>query len=429
MQRIYDDLGITIEPGPGPDTTDDQVSFALPGSTQQAIIHNDLQHQPAGIQTCATSLGLKKSGKLDFTVITLPQPGTAAAVFSQSRCPSYAALRNRACLANGTLQALAINSGNSNIFTPNGIEDLKRISELLEAEFNIAADHTLISQTGVMCVPLPMAPFESGIPALSRTLRDHNLEGAAEAIMTSDISPKVASLEIDGLVLTGIAKGAGMVEPNMATILVYFFTNAQVDATFLKQTLVDAVEISFNRLSIDAATSPGDTVAIVSTGTHPLASLQKRQFSQALTALSVKLARDIVSQGEGVTKTLEVTVDSDSSLAYSQRVAKQIINSPLVKTAAHGSIPEWGRIVAAIGKAAPDPADSMLSPDKIKITLQTQTVYDRGQPVTPERSTLGQALRQSSVIDIHVTIGVGGHLGRAWGCDLSAEYVHLNSAS
>lgn len=428
MQRLYDDLDITIEPGPGPDTTDDHVSFALPGSTHQVIIDNSLQHQPAGLQTCATSLGLKRIGRPDFTVVTLPKPAAAAAVFSQNRCPSYAVLRNRECIADGTLQALAVNSGNANIFTPNGRQDLSRIADLLEAEFGIAAEHTLISQTGVVCAPLPMDRFEDGIPHLSHTLQDRNLEAAAEAILTSDIGPRVASVEVDGLILSGIAKGSGMVEPNMATILVYLFTNAQIDSAFLQEALVGAVDVSFNRLSIDAAMSPGDTVAILSTGTHPLNSLQKRQFSQTLKALSVKLARDIVSQGEGVTKTLEVTVDSDHSRQYAQQVAKQIINSPLVKTAAHGAIPEWGRIVTAIGHPVPGQATPMLSPEAIKITLQTQIVYDGGRLITPDLSALRAALRHSNVIDIQVTIGAGGYLGRAWGCDLSPDYVHLNAA-
>ena len=429
MQRIYDDLGVSIEPGCGPDTTDDLVSFALTGTDERVSIVNSLRYQPDGILTCATTLGIKPSGKPDFTVITLPQPGAAAAVMSQNRCPSYAVLRNRECMADGTLQAIAIGSGNANVFTPNGMRDLLRIAELLEAEFGISAEHTLISQTGAIGTPLPMALFESGIPRLANKLQPQHLDAASEAILTTDRGPKVASVAVGDLVLTGIAKGAGMVEPHMATILVYFFTNVQAGASFLQDALERAADVSFNRLSIDAATSTSDTVALVSTGTQALSSIQQEHFRQALVAMSVKLTRDLASQGEGVSKILEVTVDSDVSLTYSQRVAKQIINSPLVKTAAHGAIPGWGRIVAAIGQPQSGHVDPMLAPEQVEIALQSHPVYQRGKAITPDLQTLNLALRRDKVIDIHVTLGAGGYLGRAWGCDLSADYVQFNAGA
>jgi len=429
MQRIYDDLGMSIEPGCGPDTADDLVSFALTGTDERVSIVNSLRYQPDGILTCATTLGIKPSGKPDFTVITLPQPGAAAAVVSQNRCPSYAVLRNRECMADGTLQAIAVGSGNANVFTPNGMRDLLRIAELLEAEFGIAAEHTLISQTGTIGMPLPMALFESGIPHLANKLQPQHLDAASEAILTTDRGPKVASVAIGDLVLTGIAKGAGMVEPHMATMLVYFFTNAQVGANCLQDALAQAADVSFNRLSIDAATSTSDTVALVSTGTQALSSIQQEHFRQALVAMSVKLTRDLASQGEGVSKTLEVTVDSDVSLTYSQRVAKQIINSPLVKTAAHGAVPGWGRIVAAIGQPQSGHVDPILAPEQVEIALQSHTVYQRGQAITPDLQALHLALRHDKVIAIHVTLGAGGYLGRAWGCDLSADYVQFNASA
>ena len=427
MQRIYEDLGIRIEPGCGPDTTDDLVSFALTGTDASVEIANSLRYQPDGIRACATTLGIKPNGKPDFTVMTLPQPGAAAAVMSQNRCPSYSVLRNRECMADGTLQAIAVGSGNANVFTPNGMRDLLRIAELLEAEFGIAAEHTLISQTGAIGVPLPMPCFESGIPHLAHQLQAQHLDVASEAILTTDSGPKVASVAVGDLVLTGIAKGAGMVEPNMATMLVYFFTNAQVDSHFLQEALESAVDVSFNRLSIDAATSTSDTVALVSTGTQALSAPQQAQFRQALTAMSVKLTRDITSQGEGVSKTLEVTVDSDVSLLYSQRIAKHIINSPLIKAAAHGAVPGWGRIVAAIGTPQSGHDDPMLAPEQVEIALQSHTVYQRGQAIAPDLQALHTDLRRDKVIDIHVRLGAGGYLGRAWGCDLSADYVQFNA--
>ncbi len=284
---MYPDLGIAITPGSGPDTSADIVSFRLTDTQEPVGIANDLTYQPAGLQTCATTLGIKPNGQPDFTVMTLPQPGPAAAVFSQSRCLSDTVLRGRECLADGQLQAVAVGSGNSNIFTPDGASDVTRIAALLEGEFGIDASRILLSLTGVMGVPLPMQCFETGIPHLATTLKEQNLDAASKAILTSDTSPKTGSVTLGDVVLAGIAKGSGMVEPNMATILVYLFTNAQLDPAMLQEMLAHAANASFNRISIDGETSPGDTVALLSTATAPLAREQTAHFRQALTALCV----------------------------------------------------------------------------------------------------------------------------------------------
>jgi glutamate N-acetyltransferase/amino-acid N-acetyltransferase len=374
MQHVYDDLGITITPGPGPDTADDIVSFTLPGMDEQITIANSLCHQPSGIRTCACSLGIKKSGKLDFTVITLPHPGQAAAVFSQSH-----------------------------VFTPNGMHDLTRIAQLLEQEFGIAAEHTLISQTGWIGRPLPMEVFEAGIPHLAQTLHEHNLDAASEAILTTDSGPKVASVALGDIVIAGIVKGAGVVELNMATMLACFFTNAQLSASCLQELLVSGTNTSFNRLSIDADTSMNDTVALLSTGERPIQDRQLDDVRQALTAMTVKLVRDMASQGEGVTKMIKVMVDSDVSVDYAQRIAKRIINSPSVKTSLHGANLECGRILLAMGKPETGHADPRLAPDQVEITIEGQPVYRRGQPLDGSPN-----LGNETVIHIDVALGHGG---------------------
>lgn len=422
MPHIYHELGITITPGSGPNSTDDIVNFTLPRTGEPVAIANSLRDQPTGIRTCACSLGIKKSGKPDFTVITLPYPSQAAAVFSQSRCHSDSVARNRSCLADGTLQAIAVSSGNANVFTPNGMQDLNRIAQLLEQEFHIATEQILISQTGWIGRPLPMALFETGIPHLAPTLRESNLEAASRAILTTDRAPKVASVAFGDVVIAGIAKGGGMVEPNMATMLAYFFTNVRLNASCLQELLSAAVNVSFNRLSIDGDMSMNDTVALVSTGEQPLRDSRVEDFRQALTAMMVKLVRDMASQGEGVTRMMEVAVDSDVSTDYSQRIAKKIVNSSLVKTSLYGAKPEWGRILAAMGKSETAHADPVLTVDRVEIAIQGHFVYQRGQPVGsyPE-------LRDDTIIRIEVRIGNGGFLGRAWGCDLSPDYVRLNA--
>jgi glutamate N-acetyltransferase/amino-acid N-acetyltransferase len=328
----YPDLGIDIAPGLGLNTSDDIVSFRLADTRTSVAVANDLRYQPAGLRTCSPTLGIKPDGRPDFTVITLPQPGPAAAVFSQSRCLSDTSLRGRQCLADGQLQAVAVGSGNSNIFTPDSTADVNRIAILLEREFGIEASQILLSLTGVIGVLLPMSCFEAGTQSSNNPERAKS-RCSSRAILTSDADPKAGSVALGEVVLAGIAKGTGMVEPNMATILVYLFTNAQLEHAMLQDMLGHAVNASFNRMRIDAESSPGDTVALLSTATVSLSREQTVHFRQALTALCVKLARDIVSQGEGATTCIEATVNSPWSLVHANHLAKQVINSPLVKSA------------------------------------------------------------------------------------------------
>ena len=425
---IYPDLGIAITPGSGPHTSDDIVSFRLTDTHELVAVANDLRYQPTGLRTCSAALGIKPDGRPDFTVMSLPQPGPAAAVFSQSRCPSDTTLRGRQCLADGQLQAVAVGSGNANIFTPDGTSAVNRIAFLLEREFDIEAPQILLSLTGIIGVPLPMPSFEAGIPHLATTLEEQNLDAASHAILTSDAGPKTGSVALGDLVLAGIAKGAGMVEPNLATMLVYLFTNAQLDHTVLQEMLAHAVNASFNRLSIDAETSPGDTVALLSTAHVPMSREQTAHFRQALTALCVKLARDIVSQGEGATTCIEATVNSPWGLTHAERLAKQVINSPLIKSAVYGAILNWGPIVAAIGKPVSGRHDPILDRNQVVIQLPGYDVFRCGQAIEVAAQPLLEALRTNTTVQIEVTIGAGGFLGRAWGCDLSPAYISLNAS-
>ncbi len=422
----YPDLGIAITPGPGPDTNDDIVSTRLAQIQETVAIANHLKYQPAGLRTGSAHFGIKPDGQPDFTIMALPQPGPAAAVFSQSRCPSDTTLRGRQCLANGQLQAVAVGSGNANIFTPDSTSAVTRIATVLARELGIDAPQILLSLTGAIGVPLPVPCFENGIPHLAQALVEHNLDDASNAILTTDAGPKTASVALGDVVLAGIAKGAGMVEPNMATMLVYLFTNAQLEHAMLQDMLTHAVNASFNRLSIDAETSPSDTVALLSTATTPLSRHQTAHFRQALTALCVKLARDIVSQGEGATKCIEATVHSPLGRHHAERLAKQVINSSLIKSAVYSAKLNWGPIVAAIGKPAAERHDPVLDRHQIVIRLQGHDVFRRGQTIEVMQSSLIEALRTHTTIQIEVKIGAGGDLGRAWGCDLSP--AHLSPA-
>ncbi|MFN8389599.1 MAG: bifunctional glutamate N-acetyltransferase/amino-acid acetyltransferase ArgJ [Bdellovibrionota bacterium] len=427
MQKIsYPELGIEIVPGPGRDTTDDTISFTA--DDKRYTLVNSLEHQPHGIKTASATLGIKKSGKIDFTVVALEQPAPAAGLFTRSLCPSVTILRGRKILKDGKLQALAVNSGNANVFTPNGERDVNRTAELLAEELGIAADDILICSTGVIGVPLPMEKFEQGIPGIGATLRTNNLDAAASAILTTDHGPKTVSIKIGELVICGMAKGAGMIEPNMATMLVYFFTNARLSAEDLQSSLRQAADASFQSISIDSDTSTSDAVALFSTQQIVLDSTLKAAFDAALRAMSIKLARDIVSQGEGVSKIIECSVRTGISSQFAKQTAKGIINSPLVKAAVHGADPNWGRIVAAIGKSElPSGKSSVLDPTQLTIQLMGETVYRNGEATTVDLPSVSRKMKEASLVSIAVTIEGDKFLARTWGCDLTEEYVTFNS--
>lgn len=416
----YDELDIEIVPGTGRDTTGDRFRFVA--EDEEYEIENGLVHQPGGIETATATLGIKKSKKVDFTVVKLPHPCPAAGLFTRSLCPSVTILRARR-ICGGTLQALAVNSGNANVFTPTGERDLERTAELLGSELGIAPEKILINSTGVIGVPLPMECFEQGIPGIASGLKPNNLQAAAEAILTTDLGPKTASFRSGDLVICGIAKGAGMIEPNLATMLVYFFTNAKLSPGELRSELENACNASFNRMSIDSDTSTSDSVAIFATDQVALGTEDRPIFSAALRALAVKLARDIVSQGEGVSKIIEARVESELGSTFALEVAKLIINSPLVKAAVHGADPNWGRVVAAIGKAR---RDRPLDPKSIRIWLMGEPVYNGGEPLETDLKAVSAAMRTARRIPIEVEIGKGGSC-RVFGADLTEDYVKFNS--
>ena len=421
----YQELYISVQSATRDDTLEDTVSVELSGGIKIAV-ENRLKDQPA-LLTCAATLGIKESGKPDFTVMKLPEPATTVGMFTKNRCPSVTVLRNKECLKSGKTQIIAVNSGNSNVFTPSGDQDLAEVVELISKEFSVPAPMILMCSTGVIGVPLPMDKFRKGIPNLAKTFSQDNLSAAAEAIITTDRYPKSASIRVGDVIISGIAKGAGMIEPNLATMLVYLFTNISIPAQELTEHLEYAVQNSFNAISIDSDTSTSDSVILASNDSLPANAISSTDFRRALTALCLKLSRDIVSQGEGVGKILECCVDSETSEVFSRQVAKQIINSPLFKCAMHGGDPNWGRIVMAIGKGWTQDSPLLFTPEMLTIGLQGITVLERGHPIKLDLGILAKRIKDERVIEISVLIGKGGKKARAWGADLTAEYVSINA--
>lgn len=381
-----------------------------------------LPFSPQGYLSMAANLGIKDS-TLDFAVIYSTVRAAAAGTFTQSLFCGAPVTVGRERLADGYAQALVINSKNANVATgQRGIANAREITGLVAADLGIAPDDVLPSSTGVIGVQLPMEKFRQAIPGRLRAqLRANELEVAARAIMTTDTHPKYTATRVGNTVLAGIAKGAAMMEPNMATMLAFLMTDAAIPPATLRPMLRRAVDVSFNMMSVDTDTSTSDTVILMANGLAGEVDLAA--FETALTDTCIYLAKEIAGDGEGATKRIEVTVTSARDASQAKRIAKAIVNSPLVKTAVHGADPNWGRLAMAIGKCH-DETD--IRPERVRMAFGALCVFAQGEP---QDADLGQLTTYLKGQDICITIDLGIHNGRAtvWGCDLTAEYVHLNA--
>ncbi|GHO54446.1 bifunctional glutamate N-acetyltransferase/amino-acid acetyltransferase ArgJ [Ktedonobacter robiniae] len=379
-----------------------------------------LDEQPRGFRTCAKNVGIKDT-TLDFTVIASEVPASAASMFTQNRFCGAAIHVGREHVANKQLQAFVINSKNANVATgEQGLANIREVVRLVAEELSIAPDDILPSSTGVIGRQLPIEKIRRGIRGIAQEMRSGQLELAARAIMTTDTHPKMRSCRIGDAVLVGIAKGVGMIEPNMATMLSYFMTDAQIEPELLHQYLQEAVNMSFNMVSVDTDTSTSDTAAIMANGLA--GPVDHEAFRQALQQMAIELAKELARDGEGATKLIEVTVADAESFAQAKRVAKSVVNSPLVKTAIFGADPNWGRIAMAIGKCE---EQTTIVPEKVSIAFEDIPVY-LGGPLRDEDLAQVKTYLSNAEICIHISLGLGNASASVWGCDLTDEYVAIN---
>jgi glutamate N-acetyltransferase/amino-acid N-acetyltransferase len=274
--------------------------------------------------------------------------------------------------------------------------------------------------TGVIGRPLPMDKIRAGLRGIRGELKTGNLKLAAEAIMTTDRSPKLYSCRVGRAVIAGIAKGAGMIEPNMATMLVYLMSDAEIPKPALRPMLRSVVDQTFNCMSIDTDTSTSDTVVLMANGLA--GSVRLGQFEKALLEVCEYLTKAIARGGEGATKLITVDVSRAKTEAQAKRVAKCVVNSPLVKTAVYGCDPNWGRVIMAVGKSF----DQSIEPAKVTIRFGATNVFKRGAPVECNLEALKQYLGKSEVI-IAIDLGIGKSCARVWGCDLTEGYIKENA--
>jgi len=390
-----------------------------------------------GVRLAVAEAGIRYKNRKDVLLAVFDEGAKAGGVLTQSKTASAPVHWCRAQLAHGRVRALIVNSGNSNAFTGmRGVETVLAIANIAASAATCAPGEVFIASTGVIGEPLSPAKFEGVLDRLAVEAEPDRFEDAARAIMTTDTFPKLATrqAEIDGKIVTlnGIAKGSGMIAPDMATMLAFLFTDAPISSDVLTALCREHSQTTFNAITVDSDTSTSDTLLLFATGAAAKRGVpditriddpELAGFSIALHALMLDLALQIVKDGEGVSKLISVHVHGAASAAAAKRIAMSIANSPLVKTAIAGEDPNWGRIVMAVGKSGEE-ADR----DRLAIWFGDSPVAAAGMVHPDYREAQGAAYMKGREIDIRVDAGVGGE-GQAmvWGCDLTAAYIQINA--
>jgi glutamate N-acetyltransferase/amino-acid N-acetyltransferase len=388
-----------------------------------------------GVELGIAMAGVRKANRRDLTVITLAPGSRVAGVFTRNRfCAAPVQLCRLRLAGPFEPRAILINTGNANAGTgEDGLARAHATCEALAARLGIDAAQVLPFSTGVIMEPLPVEPIVAGLPAALADLAADHWGEAAQAIMTTDTVPKAASRQVTigaaQVTVTGIAKGAGMIRPNMATMLGFIATDALVDPAALQWLVRDVADASFNRITIDGDTSTNDSLLLVATGQagHPpiteFGSGPGRALREAVTAVAVQLAQAIVRDGEGATKFIAITVQGGATEDECRQVAYAVAHSPLVKTAFFASDPNLGRILAAVGYAGIDDLD----PNRIDLFLDEVAVVHAGGRRSDYREEDGQRVMKRSEIGVRIDLHRGTAQSTVWTCDLSHDYVTINA--
>ncbi|MDH5758874.1 MAG: bifunctional glutamate N-acetyltransferase/amino-acid acetyltransferase ArgJ [Gemmatimonadota bacterium] len=375
---------------------------------------------PRGFRCAATLCGLKKEG-YDLSLFASEVPATAAAVFTRNQVPGAPIIVGRELIRAGRLQAVVVNSKVSNVGTgEEGVRRARAMGAAAAQALGIDESLVLMSSTGVIGVPLPVEKIEVALPALAESLQEDPMVGA-RGIMTTDTHPKALSVSAGAATITVVAKGSGMIEPNMATMLAYVFTDAEVEASALDRILRDVVDDTFNMLSVDTDTSTSDTCAVLANGLA--GPVDEEVFTAALREVCVAMTETMARDGEGAHAMVRVTVTGAENGGEARVVAKSLVNSPLVKTMVFGGDPNVGRILMAVGKCFACRVD----PGRIGASICGIPVLDRGVRTSFDEAAVRELL-EGDPVDITVDLGLGGGSARAWGCDLTPGYIEENAA-
>jgi glutamate N-acetyltransferase/amino-acid N-acetyltransferase len=381
-----------------------------------------------GFRAGATSAGVKTGTpqRLDVALLVADRPCSAAALFTRNQVIAAPCVVTKRHLASGPLRGAIVNSGNANACTgEQGERDAAAIAEAAARAIGARGTELAVASTGVIGIPLPAERIVRAIPKIEASV--DGWDEFSRAIMTTDTRPKVAEREVwlrgKPVRLGGAAKGAGMIHPDMATLLAFVTTDAQIDGPTAQRALEAAVSASFNSISIDGDTSTNDMALLLASGASGIEVRGDAwdPFVEALTEVCADLAMQVVADGEGATKVFEVRVRGAATADDARVAARTITTSNLVKTAIHGADPNWGRVLAAAGRSG-----ARVNQRRASVRIGDVDVFARGTPCRWDAAAVRRIFERPS-ITIDVDLGVGDSTSRAWGCDLSEEYVHINA--
>jgi len=389
---------------------------------------------PLGFRAGVAAAGIRGDGdetRTDVTVIRSDVPATAAGVFTRNTVKAAPVVISQLTLRRGSpISAIVVNAGNANACTgAQGFRDALVMCTVTGDTLDLDPSDVLVCSTGVIGRPMPMDRMVRGIRAAALAMSPAGGGDAARAIMTTDTVPKVAEAVFIAAGVTytvgGIAKGAGMIHPDMATLLAFLTTDAPVESTFLQAALTRVTDSSFNCVTVDGDTSTNDTCILLANGAAGGSAIDAGSdaaaaFESALFTVCDSLAEQLVADAEGATRHFRIAVDGAVDDVQARIAARVVAQSPLVKTAIHGGDPNWGRIVAALGRSGAD-----FTLDRCRVAIGGLVVFDRGAPQPVESAAVRAALERPR-LDITIDLGAGDGSGHAWGCDLSADYVRIN---
>lgn len=396
------------------------------------VINGGTVTSAKGFEAGATFAGLKTyaEDKLDLGILLSREPATAAGVFTTNRLKSPSVVLTEEHIADGKAQAVVVDSGIANACVgEQGYKDAKAMTAKAAKHLGLKPEDVLVCSTGIIGVELPMSLINAGIDHIKVT--DDGGHLLARAILTTDPKPKeiAVAFELNGATVTlgGITKGAGMIHPNMATMLCFIATDAEIQADLLKGMLKETADESFNMMTIDGDTSTNDTVLVLANGAAGAGPISEGSegadlFRKALGQVCVYLAKEIARDGEGASKLIEVTVEGAKTLQQARSAARTIAGSSLVKTAVHGNDPNWGRVVAALGRS-----DAELVEEKIALYIASVCIMEDGRPIAFHKDSI-IAIMSGPEVAFRINLNLGDGRATAWGCNLSEEYVTFNSA-
>ena len=377
---------------------------------------------PQGFGAYVANIGIKDKTQ-DLTLVVAESVCAAAGVFTQSRFAGPSVIVSRENIVDNSARAVVIISKNANVATgTEGMNNAREVVTTVAAKIGCSAHDVLIASTGVIGRQYPMQNVRAGLAAIPNKFENTSVEDVARGIMTTDTVHKTAEANVAGSKarVVGVAKGVGMIEPNMATLITMMFTDANIDKASLDQIFRRVIDKTFNCVSIDTDTSTSDTAIILASG--KAGTVDAKSFESALYEVALSLTKQVARDGEGAEKLIEVCVDGARDTRQAKLVAKSIVNSPLVKTAVHGADPNWGRVAMAIGKCS---GEHDIDESQVVIRFGTQEVY----PTFVDTSGLDALSKymRSDTVRIHVTLNTGNADCTVWGCDLTDGYIRINA--